>query len=184
MKTLARLIIALVLFSVPAFSQDDDRNTDLTIFAGLQIPGKITLSNAASTGTTGATQIITDPKNAGTFGVRIGHGKVFGTEQTFAYNPNFLANKAKAIILNSNIRLQVPTPVVKPYATVGLGTIMTWGSGLSDIGSKFAVNYGGGVRLMAGPIGLNAGLRGYAVPSVQSQTLYITETSVGINFAF
>jgi hypothetical protein len=180
MKTLARLIAAFVLFSIPAFAQD----SDLTIFAGVQIPGKITLSNAASTGTTGATQIVTDPKNAGTFGVRFGHGKVFGTEQTFAYNPNFLANKAKALILHSNIRIQVPAPVLKPYVTAGLGTIMTFGTGLSDIGSKFAVNYGGGVRVMAGPIGVNAGLRGYAVPSVQSQTLYITETSVGINFQF
>ena len=183
MKRLACLITALVLFSVPAFSQDE-KKSDLTIFAGLQNPGKITLSNAASTGTSGATQIITDPKNAGTFGLRFGRGRVFGTEQTFAYNPNFLANKAKAIILNSNLRIQVPAPVVKPYVTAGLGTIMSFGSGLSDIGSKFAVNYGGGVKVMAGPVGVNAGIRGYAIPGVQSQTLYLTETSVGITFGF
>jgi hypothetical protein len=180
MKTIVRLITALVLFSVPAFSQGND----LTLFAGLQIPGKITLRNAASTGTSGATQIVTDPKNAGTFGVRFGHGKLFGAEHTLAYSPNFMAGKAKAFIYNSNIRIQAPLPVVRPYATAGLGSIYTWGSGVSDIGSKFAVNYGGGVKLMAGPVGVNVGVRGYAVPKVQSQTLYITETSVGINFGF
>jgi hypothetical protein len=73
---------------------------------------------------------------------------------------------------------------VKPYVTAGLGSIFSWGSGPSDIGSKFAVNYGGGVKVMAGPVGLNLGVRGYAVPRVQSQTLYITETSLGINFGF
>jgi hypothetical protein len=180
MKTIVRLITALVLFSVPAFSQ----GKDFTIFAGLQVPGKITLTNAASTGTSGATQIITDPKNAGTFGVRFGHGKLFGAEHTAAFSPNFMAGKSKAFIYNSNIRIQAPLPVVRPYATVGLGSIWTWGSGISDIGSKFAVNYGGGIKLMAGPVGVNFGLRGYAVPKVQSQTLYITETSVGINFGY
>src|SRR6185503_2180379 len=170
MKTIVRLITALVLFSVPAFSQ----GKDFTIFAGLQIPGKITLSNAASAGSSGATQIVTDPKNAGTYGVRFGHGKVIGAEHTLAFSPNFMAGKSKAFIYNSNIRLQAPTPVVRPYATVGLGSIFTWGTGISDIGNKFAVNYGGGVKIMAGPVGLNAGLRGYVVPKVQSQTLYIT----------
>jgi hypothetical protein len=180
MKTTVRLIAALVLFSIPAFSQ----GKDFTIFAGVQVPGKITLTNAASTGSSGATQIITDPKNAGTFGVRFGHGKLFGAEHTLAFSPNFMAGKSKAFIYNSNIRIQAPLPVVRPYATAGLGSIMTWGSGISDIGKKFAVNYGGGVKLMAGPIGVNAGLRGYAIPSVQSQTLYITETTLGINFGF
>jgi hypothetical protein len=180
MKTITLLITALVLFSVPAFSEGND----FTLFAGLQNPGKITLTNAASTGTSSATQIITDPKNAGTFGVRYGHGRVFGAEHTLAFSPNFMAGKSKAFIYNSNIRIQAPTPVVRPYVTAGMGTIMTWGSGISDIGSKFAVNYGGGVKIMAGPVGLNVGLRGYALPKVQSQTLYITETTVGVNFGF
>jgi len=180
MKTIVRLITALVLFSVPAFSQ----GKDLTIFAGLQIPGKITLRNAASTGTSGASSIITDPINAGTFGIRFGHGKVFGGEHTLAYAPNFLDSNSKAVIYNSNIRIQAPLPVVRPYVTAGVGTILSWGSGVSDIGGKFAANYGGGVKLMAGPVGVNVGVRGYAVPKVQSQTLYITETSVGITFGF
>jgi hypothetical protein len=180
MKTLGFLITALLLFSVPAFSEGND----LTIFAGAQFPGKITLSNAASSGTSGATQVITDPKNAGEFGVRFGHGKVFGGEHTLAYAPHFLDSNSKAIIYNSNFRIQAPLPVIRPYATVGMGTIISWGSGVSDIGNKFAVNYGGGIKIMPSKIGINVGVRGYALPRVQSQTLYITEASVGVNFGF
>jgi hypothetical protein len=74
---------------------------------------------------------------------------------------------------------------VKPYATAGLGTIISWGSGVSDIGSKFAINYGGGIKVMpAGPVGINIGVRGYTVPRVQSQTLNIIEASVGVVFGF
>src|SRR5690242_8369927 len=104
MKTLVRLITALVLFSVPAFSQ----GSDLTIFAGYQHPGKITLSNAASTGTTGATQIISNPKDVGEFGIRVGHGKLFGGEHTLAFTPDFLDSRSKALIYNSNFRIQAP----------------------------------------------------------------------------
>jgi hypothetical protein len=180
MKTIGCLITALVLFSVPAFSQ----GKDFTIFAGVQLPGKITLSNAASTGTSGATQIISNPKDVGEFGVRFGHGKVFGGEHTLAFTPDFIDSKSKAFIYNSNIRIQAPLPVIRPYATAGLGTIISWGSGVSDLGSKFAVNYGGGVKIMASKVGLNLGVRGYALPKVQSQTLYITEATVGVNFGF
>ena len=180
MKTIGRLITVLVLFSVPAFSQ----GKDFTIFAGAQFPGKITLSNAPSTGTAGATQIISNPKKAGEFGVRFGHGKLFGGEHTVAFSSDFLDGRSKAFIYNSNFRIQAPLPVVRPYVTAGMGTIISWGSGVSDLGSKFAVNYGGGVKIMPGPVGINFGIRGYAVPSVQKQTLYITEASVGVNFGF
>jgi hypothetical protein len=176
MKTIGRLIIALVLFAVPAFSQ----GKDFTIFAGYQVPGKVTLSS----GTTGVGSVLNDPKNVGTFGVRFGHGKVWGGEHTVAFTSDFLDSNSKAFIYNSNFRITAPFPVVRPYATAGLGTIITWGTGLSDIGSKFAVNYGGGVKIMPGPVGVNVGIRGYAVPGVQSQTLFITEASVGVNFGF
>lgn len=180
MKTLSRLIAALVLFSVPAFSQ----GRDFTIFGGAQFPQKITLSSAASAGTSGLNSIITDPINVGVFGVRFGHGKFLGGEHTFAFSPNFLDSDSEAVIYNSNFRIQAPTPVIRPYGTAGLGWIFTWGSGPSDIGTKFGFNYGGGVKVMAGPVGVNASLRQYALPSIQSQTLYITETSLGINFGF
>ena len=74
--------------------------------------------------------------NAGLFGLRFGGGKVWGHEQTIAYAPNFLESSSKAIFLNSNLVIQAPLPVFKPYATAGLGSIFSWGSGVGDIGSK------------------------------------------------
>ena len=179
MKIIGRLITALVLFSLPAFSQ----GKDFTIFAGVQVPGKITLSNAASTGTSGVTQIINNPKDVGTLGVRIGHGKTFGAEHTVAFTSSFLDSKSKAFIYNSNFRFQAALPVVRPYVTAGMGTIITWGSGVSDIGNKFAINYGGGIKIIpAGKVGLNFSVRGYTVPGVQHQSLNMTEVSAGIVF--
>jgi opacity protein-like surface antigen len=62
---------------------------------------------------------------------------------------------------------------------------MSWGTGVSDIGSKFAFNYGGGVKIRpAGPIGVRFDARGYSVFGVQSQTLKLGEVSVGLLFSF
>src|SRR5688500_11068524 len=106
MKTFGRYFLLMFLLSAPAYAQD----RDLTLYGGVQMPGKITLGTAASTGQTGAEQIITDPANLGVFGLRMGGGNVFGHEQTFAYAPNFLDTNSKALILNSNLRLQAPLP--------------------------------------------------------------------------
>jgi hypothetical protein len=66
-----------------------------------------------------------------------------------------------------------------------MGTVISWGSGPSDIGNKFAVNYGGGIKILpAGPVGIRIDGRGYTVFSVQNQTLNIGEVSVGVLFAF
>jgi hypothetical protein len=181
MKTIGRLITAFVLFAVPALAE----NNDLTLFAGIQFPGKITLSNAVSTGSSGASQIISDPLNTGAFGLRIGHGKVFGGEHTIAYTTKFLDGNSKSIIYNSNIRLQAPLPKVKPYLTAGGGTVFSWGDGISDLGGKFAFNVGGGIKFLPkGPVGLHIDVRDYIIPRVQGQTLNVGEVSLGIVFAF
>ena len=98
---------------------------------------------------------------------------------------NQLDSDSKSFIYNSNVRIQAPLPAVKPYVTAGLGTVASWGSGISDLGAKFAFNYGGGVKVIpAGPVGLNVGVRVYSIPKVQSQTLNLTEVSVGLVIAF
>src|SRR5262249_41078449 len=154
--------------SLPAMAND------LTIFGGFQHPGKITLQGAVSSAVPTTTQIISDPINVGVFGIRVSHGKVWGGEHTIAYTPNFIDSKSKAVIYNSNFMVQAPTPIIKPYATAGAGAFFVSGTGLSDIGSKFAVNYGGGVKVFpAGPVGVRFDARGYTIPSVQSQTLNI-----------
>jgi hypothetical protein len=175
MKSIGRFLIVFVLLSVPVFA------ADVTLFAGGQSPSKITLSRVTS----GTTDTLSDPMNAGLFGLRFGGGRVWGHEETIAYAPNFLESSSKAIFLNSNLVVQAPLPVFKPYVTAGLGSIFSWGSGLGDIGSKFAVNYGGGIKLLpAGPVGVRFDARGYSAFGVQEQTLKLGEVSVGILFSF
>jgi outer membrane protein with beta-barrel domain len=155
--------------------------SDLTIFGGLQRQGKITLRQGVSNVPT-----LFDSKNFGLFGIRAGIGKkMLGTETSFGYTSSFIDSRMKAVILNQNLMVQVPTPAVRPYATVGVGTIITKGTGITDIGTKFAVNYGGGLKVsLAGPVGARVDIRNYTVPSVQSQTLNVFEMSLGIVFFF
>ena len=178
MKNLGRFLVVFVLLSVPAFAQNGG-NRELTLFAGAQFPGDISLSSA-----TQGLSDITDPKNVGVFGLRYGRANVFGHEETFAYTPNFLDSNSHSIILNSNLVIQVPTPLLKPYATAGMGTLFTWGEGPSDIGAKFAVNYGGGLKIRPGPVGFRLDARGYSIFGLQNQTLNMVEVSGGIIFAF
>jgi hypothetical protein len=165
---------------------------DLSVFGGVQRQGKLTLQSAPST-TANLIRTI-NATNFGVFGVRFGHGGVFGGEHTLAFSPNFIAADTRAFFYNSNIRIQAPLPVVKPYGTVGLGLIGTSSEGdrVGDIGTKFAINYGGGFKFMpAGPVGMRVDVRGYAVPSTEfrvftskSQRLDFVEVSVGVVFAF
>jgi hypothetical protein len=182
MKLIGCFLLAFVFLSLPAFAED------VTLFAGFQHPGKINLSS--TTGTT--TQVLTSPTNVGDFGIRFGTSKAVGSEHTLAFAPNFLSSDTKAIIYNSNLIVQIPTPIIKPYATAGMGAVISWGSvpsGLkppSDIGKKFALNYGGGVKVTPKGKGIGARLdvRGYVIPSVQSQTLNVVEVSLGVLFGF
>ena len=170
------LTVAFVLISAPAYA------SDLTLFGGFQHQGKLTLKSAG----TAATSFVFDPKNFGVFGLRVGiSNKIYGHEHTIAYGANFIDSHSKSLILNSNFIVQEPLWVVKPYATAGAGLIHSTGSGLSDIGTKFAVNYGGGIKgTVLGPVGLRLDVRGYAIPSIQSQTLNIIEVTLGVVFSF
>lgn len=198
------LCLAFILASVPLFADED-----ITIFGAAQHQGKLTLQSAEATATT-TTNF--NPGTFGVFGARFSHGKIFGGEHTFAYAPDFLGGDAKAFIYNSDFMLQAPLPKIRPYAVAGLGAIITWGSTstgqpeLSSIGTKFALNYGGGVKVFpAGPVGIRFDIRGYAIPSVsfnvpatlnvgnqsvtatiksQSQTLNLLEVGLGVVFKF
>ncbi|HYR88359.1 MAG TPA: hypothetical protein VE422_30045 [Terriglobia bacterium] len=177
MKNVGRFLLFLfILTTVPAYA------SDVTLFGGIQREGKLTLRNAVQQGTSNVTF---DPRTFGVFGFRFGHGKLFGGEHTLAYTPNFVESRMKAVIYNSNLFIQAPIPKVKPYATAGLGGVFTFGDSPFDIGNKFAVNYGGGIKVLpAGPVGIRFDVRGYAIPSVQSQTLNVLEVTVGAVFAF
>jgi hypothetical protein len=177
MKKLGCFIAISLVMCVPAMAGD------LTLFGGYQHPGNITLSSVVTTSVGTVTEIVSDPSGVGVFGVRFSHGKVFGAEHTLAYAPHFLDSNSHAVIYNSDVMFQVPAPVVRPYATAGAGAFFVAGSGPTDIGTKFAINYGGGVKFFpAGPIGARVDVRGYLLPSVQDQTLKAFEVSLGIVF--
>jgi hypothetical protein len=196
------LLLIFTVAVIPAYADGD-----VTLFGATQHEGNLTVASASSTATTTSNF---NPGTFGTFGIRIGHvKKVVGGEGTFAYSPNFIDTSAKAVILASNLVLQVPTPKVQPYVTVGIGTFFTYGTdsagrpAFGKIGSKFALNYGGGLKVMpGGPVGIRFDIRDYAIPSASfnvsaatianplatvksaSQTLNVLETGFGIVFKF
>jgi hypothetical protein len=175
MKIFGCFLLMLLIFSTTLSA------ADFTLFGGALVPGKINLRDSAS----GIANQLRNPINVGVFGFRAGHGGVWGGEHTLAYAPNFLDSNSKALIYNSNIRITAPTPVVRPYATAGLGWVLTSGEGITDIGNKFAVNYGGGLKVsFGGPIGGRVDVRGYTIPSVQDQNLNLLEVSLGVFFGF
>jgi hypothetical protein len=147
---------------------------DLTIYTGFQNPGKLTVDN-----------ITRDTKLGSVIGARISAGRVVGFEQTFAYSPTFLESGHHAFNTQSNLLLGVPVGHFIPYGTAGVGLVAT-GSGsffaFEDIGTKFTINYGGGIKFrnLAGPVGIRFDVRGYTVPKVFDQTLNFIEGTVGI----
>jgi hypothetical protein len=179
MKNYGCFLVSFLFLSLPAMADD------ITLFGGFQHPGKVTLQSAASTGVSGATQIINNPIDVGVFGIRVAHGKVIGSEHTLAYAPNFIDSNTHVIIYNSDLLVQAPAPVINPYFTAGLGAFFIKGTGATDVGSKFALNYGGGIKVFpVGPIGGRIDVRGYSVPGVQSQTLNAVEVSLGLVIKF
>ena len=174
---------AVCVISIPA----KGAYMDLTLFGGIQHQGQLTLQSAP--GTTSNFIETINPKNFGVFGARFGHGKVIGGEHTFAYTPNFIQSGNNAFIYHSNLRIQAPLPVLKPYGTIGAGLVHSGGTSGTSFGTKFAFNYGGGVKAMAGPVGVDLDLRGYTIPSVtfsafSQQRLTFLQVSAGVVFSF
>jgi opacity protein-like surface antigen len=178
MKTIGRFVLVFIMLSIPAYA------ADLTLFSGIQHEGKVSLDTPGSSGGA-ATQILKNPFNSGAFGIRVSSGGFWGHEETLAYTPNFIDSKSRAFILNSDVLITLPLPVVKPYATAGFGTVVVSGSGISDIGTKLAFNYGGGVKVMAaGPVGVRGDVRGYTLVGVQGHKMNAVEVSLGLVFHF
>lgn len=174
-SSLNRVVLFFVLVGMRA---QGSRAADITLYTGVQNPGKLTINN-----------LVTDTKLGGVFGARFGGGRVIGFEQTLAFSPNFLESGRRAFTTQSNLQVGIPAGRVVPYATAGVGLITTFGDSLlrlGDIGTKFAFNYGGGIkfRKLAGPLGVRVDVRGYSVPGVFSQTLNFVEGSVGLLFSF
>jgi opacity protein-like surface antigen len=194
-------MLMFIAAAVPAYA-----DSDLTLFGAAHHQGSLTVKTATAAASTPKTF---DPATFGVFGVRFSNSKVAGSEHTFAYAPNFLEANTKAFIYNSNFLVQAPLPKFKPYGTAGLGTIISWGEddsgrpSFAKIGTKFALNYGGGIKVLpAGPVGISFDIRGYLIPDAKfnlrvptatdplatiksaGQTLNILEAGIGIVFSF
>ena len=158
---------------------------DLSIHAGYLNPGDLTVEN-----------VTRSLDGSGIYGIRFGgtFARIFGIEETLAYSPNFLrtgdfaqSEDVKGFITSTNFVLSMPSGYVVPYATVGVGTITRFGSGPDfRFGTKFALNYGGGLKLprLAGPLGLRFDARGYRAEAIFSESLNIFEVSAGVLFTF
>jgi hypothetical protein len=170
----------LILLLASLFSAHDSLAADVTLYTGYQNPGKLTIAN-----------LDRDTQSGGVVGARFGGGGLLGFEQTLGYSWKFLASGQRAFNSQSNLVVAVPTGRVSPYGTAGIGFITTFGEfrgleDLADIGTKFTVNYGGGVKFknLAGPLGFRVDVRGYSVPDVFNQTLNFVEASVGVLFSW
>jgi len=156
------------------------RASDLTLFGGAQREGKLTFQQVSGAFTS------LNTRSFGNFGVRFSQGGIIGSEHTLSYSPNFISTQSHALFYHSNFKVEAPFPVIRPYATAGLGTVYIGGNILEALhGAKFAINYGGGVKVKpAGPIGIQVGARGYRIFGLQDSSMNVLEVSAGVVFFF
>src|SRR5437867_433028 len=174
-KYVLPLFLATIAGVIPAHC------ADFTIHVGGLVPGALKLNNA---------RLALD--GSPVVGVRFANNfvRVLGLEHTLAFSPDFLQpeggpdQNVKGFIYNSNLVVNVPLDHAIPYITFGLGIITPFGSDTRLFGTKFAVNYGGGLKFphLAGPIGLRFDARGYSASGVFSGNLRLLEPSGGLFF--
>jgi opacity protein-like surface antigen len=174
------LLVALVAIAGKANAQD------FTVFGGFHHPGAINLLPSVGGVTGAAGQLLTEPKTFGVFGARLYRsGAPLGLEHTIAFSPNFVESDANALIYNTNLRVELPAPMIRPYVTAGIGLVRAGGNGPGAFGTKFSFNYGGGVKASVfGPAGVRLDVRGYSIRGVGEQTFRVLEASVGIFFSY
>jgi hypothetical protein len=157
------------------------RAADLTFYVGGVRPGSITVQNVRAS-------LDSSP----IFGFRVSTNFVphFGMEHTLAFSTDYLFPRnivtdiqdARGFVYNSNLIFSIPVKHAVPYITAGVGLIHQYGSDQVPVGTKFAVNYGGGVKFprLAGPFGLRFDMRGYTATGIFSNKLNMLEVSGGI----
>ena len=167
----------------------------ITLFGGYNNPGKLTLQNVKS-----------GLQGTGIAGIRFETDfiRVIGMEQTIAVVPDFAApdvldsiKSGSGFLYSGNLILNAPVGHFVPYVTAGLGLVHSGGIlGLfqgsttplfqEKFGTRFAVNYGGGLKFMslAGPLGIRIDVRGYTLPDVFSNRLNLFEVSGGLLISF
>ena len=175
-----RIVPALVLTFLFAVSS---QAADMTFFVGGANPGSIDYHD-----------VKTSLDNSPIFGFRFATNIVphFGLEHTLAFSSDYLfphdisaITDANGFVYNSNLIFNIPVGRVVPYLTAGAGLVHQYGDGDMPVGTRFAFNYGGGLKFprLIGPLGLRFDMRGYSAGSV-SNKLNILEVSGGVLISF
>ena len=166
---------------------------ELVLYGGSQKPGTLTFDSLSE-----IPGNLLEGTWGGTFGVRYSAGRVIGIEQNISFSPRFAVSGVHAYQMDTNLLLQAPGKFV-PYATAGIGFIVTWGQDYPEdldpakiaayafnIGNKFTFNYGGGIKIrrVLGPMGFNFDARGYTIPSARDDTLSFIQMSGGLVFTW
>ncbi len=178
MKARCSVWIIGVVAAVSLFA-DRSAAADITFFIGGVNPGSISVDN-----------VRTSLDGSPIFGFRLGTNFVpsFGLEHTLAFSSDYLfpqnipaIREAKGFVYNSNLILSMPAGKFIPYLTAGIGVVHQYGDLDMPVGTQFAFNYGGGLKLprLAGPLGLRFDMRGYRVGAF-SNKLNLFEVSGGI----
>ncbi len=158
---------------------------DLSFYTGYLNPGGLGINNAFT-----GFQLRGSADYGGRF--EIDFHRTFGIEQNIAFVPNLAHSgffesdtNAHGFLYHSNLVMNLPMGHMVPFATAGIGLISPFGTNLKPFGTRFAFNYGGGLKFLQlwGPIGLRFDVRGYAVPDVAARTLNMVEASGGLVFS-
>ena len=160
---------------------------DATFYGGVQNPGALNFNNVLEVASV-------SNKSGAVFGARVSGGQVLGFEWSAGVSPSFLESSQWAFNTQTNLIIGIPAEKFVPYGTVGAGFIRTGGAltVIRDIGSRFTINYGGGLKIrnLAGPIGVRFDIRGYTIPrisvgSANLQThLNFLESTMGLLFSW
>ncbi len=172
------ICLVLVLLSVSVFALPASA-VDITFFVGGVKPGSINYHD-----------VKTSLDGSPVYGFRVGTNFVpfVGMEHTLGFSSDYLfpqrvssIKDARGFVYNGNLIINVPVGSVVPYFTAGVGLIHQYGSADLPVGTRFAVNYGGGLKFprVAGPLGLRFDVRGYRA-GVVSNKLNMLEVSGGV----
>jgi hypothetical protein len=190
MKKLALIMLLFFVLSTVASVSAGD----FILYGGAQKTGKIDYSTPVA-----VPDNLLSGDFGGTLGIRFSGGRIIGLEQNISYSPKFAKPGLRAFQMDTNLIVQAPGKIA-PYVTGGIGFIRTWGvdapADLTDLskvaafvfnfGTKFSLNYGGGIKLrkLAGPLGFNIDVRGYTLPGFNESNLNFIQTSAGVVFSW
>jgi len=192
--TLKRILTSTLLLIALSVFAGTAQADDFSFFVGAALPGTAKHDGAEI-----------PLNNSVMYGLRYGFDlmPILGLEHTIALSHNFLASDAvncplpgaggtsgchpmweesKGFLYNSNLTFgyQLDQRTI-PFLTAGVGLIHQYGDRNLPVGTRFAFNYGGGVKFpnLAGPVGARIDLRGYRA-GVFSRKVNMFEVSLGL----